>query len=67
LHEIYEWAPKISSLTSFAVILGILFIATIASLIKAKQDPTAKKHAGRVLSRKKAEPSQVEKPSSKTE
>jgi hypothetical protein len=32
-----------------------LAIATIASVIKSKQDPTAKKKAGRILSRKKLE------------
>jgi tellurite resistance protein TerC len=53
-HEIYESVPKVPSSTSFLVILGILLIATIASIIKSKQDPTAKKHAGRILSRKEA-------------
>jgi tellurite resistance protein TerC len=60
VHEIYDWVPKVSSLASFGVILGILFIATVASVIKSKQDPTAKKHAGRILSRKKAEPTEVD-------
>ncbi|CAB4579751.1 MAG: TerC/Alx family metal homeostasis membrane protein [Actinobacteria bacterium] len=53
-HEIYESVPKVPSSTSFLVILGILLVATIASIIKSKQDPTAKKHAGRILSRKEA-------------
>lgn len=53
-HEVYESVPKVPSSTSFLVILGILLIATIASIIKSKQDPTAKKHAGRILSRKEA-------------
>lgn len=55
-HEIYESVPKVSSLTSFMVIIGILSVATIASIIKSKQDPTAKKRAGRILSRKEAKP-----------
>lgn len=55
-HEINESVPKVSSLTSFLVIIGILSVATIASVIKSKQDPTAKKHAGRILSRKEAKP-----------
>ena len=55
VHEIYDWVPKIPSITSFGVILSILAIATIASVIKSKQDPTAKKKAGRILSRKKLE------------
>jgi tellurite resistance protein TerC len=55
VHEIYDWVPKIPTLWSLGVIGGVLLVATIASLIKAKQDPTARAHAGRVTSGKTSE------------
>lgn len=55
VHEIYDWVPKIPTLGSLGVIGGVLLVATIASLIKAKQDPTARAHAGRVTSGKTSE------------
>ncbi|MFZ9751328.1 MAG: TerC family protein, partial [Candidatus Nanopelagicales bacterium] len=55
VHEIYDWVPKIPTLWSLGVIGGVLLVATIASLIKAKQDPTARAHAGRVTSGKTRE------------
>ena len=48
LHEIWVQIPKIPTLTSLAVIGLILLVSTIASLIKSKNDPTARAHAGRV-------------------
>jgi tellurite resistance protein TerC len=50
LHEIWVQIPKIPTLTSLAVIGLILFISTVASLIKSKRDPSAHAHAGRVTS-----------------
>jgi tellurite resistance protein TerC len=47
-HEIWVEIPKIPTLTSLAVIGLILLVSTIASLIKSKNDPTARAHAGRV-------------------
>jgi tellurite resistance protein TerC len=47
-HELYEWVPKISTNFSLIVIASILVIATVASLLKSKKDPTAKAHAGRL-------------------
>lgn len=48
VHEIYDWVPKIPTITSLAVIGGILFISTIASILKVRKDPTARAHAGRM-------------------
>lgn len=48
VHEIYTEVPKIPTLWSLAVIALILVVSTIASLIKSKQDPEAKAHAGRI-------------------
>ncbi len=47
-HENWESVPKISTNFSLAVIATILLIATVASLIKSKKDPTAVAHAGRM-------------------
>lgn len=48
VHEIYTEVPKIPTLWSLAVIAFILVVSTVASLIKSKQDPEAKAHAGRI-------------------
>lgn len=48
VHEIYTEVPKIPTLWSLAVIALILVVSTVASLIKSKQDPEAKAHAGRI-------------------
>ena len=55
VHEIYDWVPKVPTLVSLGVIGGILLVATIASLIKVRRDPTAVAHAGRVTSGKEGE------------
>lgn len=47
-HELYDWVPKISTDFSLIVIASILVIATVASLLKSKKDPTATAHAGRL-------------------
>lgn len=47
-HEVNKDIPKIPTLWSLGVIALILTVATIASLIKSKQDPSAVAHAGRV-------------------
>ena len=57
VHEIYDWVPKIPTIWSLGVIGGVLLVATIASLIKSKQDPAARAHAGRVTSGKTSEDS----------
>ena len=47
-HEEFAQIPKIPTVISLGVIASILAIATIASIIKSKSDPTAKAHAGRI-------------------
>jgi len=54
LHETWTEVPKIPTLFSLAVIGSILIIATIASLIKSKKDPSAHAHAGRVTGSNKS-------------
>ena len=47
LHEdITKSAPEISTPISLVVILGILVITTVASLVKSRNDPDVKAHAG---------------------
>ena len=38
--------PKIATTTSLAVIGAVLLLTTVASVIKARRDPTARAHAG---------------------
>jgi tellurite resistance protein TerC len=38
--------PEISTPTSLVVILVVLVVVTVASLVKTRNDPTAKAHAG---------------------
>lgn len=47
-HEQVAEIPKISTPVSLAVIAGILVLATLASILKVRKDPTAKAHAGRL-------------------
>lgn len=48
VHEINKDIPKVPTGISLGVIALILIVAIIASLIKSKNDPTAKAHAGTV-------------------
>jgi tellurite resistance protein TerC len=48
LHEEFASIPKIPTSISLGVIGTILAIATVASLVKTKSDPSAKAHAGRI-------------------
>ncbi len=48
LHEVYAEVPKIPTVVSLAVIASILVVSTVASLLKSKNDPNAKAHAGRI-------------------
>ena len=48
LHEVYAEVPKIPTVVSLAVIAIILVVSTVASLLKSKNDPNAKAHAGRI-------------------
>ena len=47
-HEQNEAIPKIPTSVSLIVIAVILTIATVASFIKVRKDPTAHAHAGRI-------------------
>jgi tellurite resistance protein TerC len=51
-HEVFDSVPKIPTPISLAVIATILLIATIASLIKSKQNPEMKAHPGRITDHK---------------
>ena len=59
--DISESVPEISTPVSLGVILVVLTVVTVASLIKTRNDPTAKAHAGSLRASKKrpaeAEPS----------
>jgi tellurite resistance protein TerC len=48
LHEEFTSIPKLPTSISLGVIGIILVISTIASLVKTKQDPSSKAHAGRI-------------------
>jgi len=48
LHEEFASIPKIPTSISLGVIGMILLVATVASLVKTKSDPSAKAHAGRI-------------------
>ncbi len=52
-HEIWIEVPKVSTNASLLVICLILIVATVASLIKSKRDPSAIAHAGRMSGPKK--------------
>jgi tellurite resistance protein TerC len=47
-HETWDGVPEVSTAVSLAVIVGVLAVATIASVIKVRRDPEARAHAGRV-------------------
>ncbi|GAB3151548.1 TerC family protein [Micromonospora sonneratiae] len=55
--------PEISTPVSLSVILGVLAVATVASLIKTRRDPTARAHAGVVAGKPRAREDQ-QRPSS---
>ncbi len=55
IHEVNTSIPKVPTGISLGVIATILIIAIVASLIKSKQDPTLKAHAGTVTAPKKDE------------
>ena len=45
-HTQEDSIPEISTSTSLAVILAILLVTTVASIVKARSDPSARAHAG---------------------
>jgi tellurite resistance protein TerC len=46
LHERWDEIPEISALQSLAVISLVLAVVTMASVVKARRDPSARAHAG---------------------
>ncbi len=48
LHAEFASIPKIPTPIRFGLISMILLVATVASLVKTKSDPSAKAHAGRI-------------------
>jgi tellurite resistance protein TerC len=55
IHEINTSIPKVPTGISLGVIALILTVAIVASILKSRQDPTLKAHAGTVRSPKKEE------------
>jgi tellurite resistance protein TerC len=45
-HKVNPDVPEIATPVSLVVIIGVLIITTVASLIKVRNDPTARAHAG---------------------
>ncbi|CAM4172412.1 TerC/Alx family metal homeostasis membrane protein [Kibdelosporangium persicum] len=54
--DIDQRVPEVPTPLSLGVIIGILVIATVASLIKTRRDPTAKAHAGSLRAHPAAKP-----------
>ncbi len=54
-HETWSQVPKIPTAVSLGVIALILAVATIASLIKSRQDPSLTAHAGTVTKHEREE------------
>jgi tellurite resistance protein TerC len=55
VHTQSDAVPGISTGVSLAVIAAVLAVTTIASLLKARRDPTARAHAGALRARPQAE------------
>ncbi|MCO1657396.1 TerC/Alx family metal homeostasis membrane protein [Pseudonocardia humida] len=53
--DISESVPEISTPVSLGVIMVVLVVVTVASLIKTRNDPTAKAHAGSLRASKPAD------------
>jgi tellurite resistance protein TerC len=52
--DISTAVPEISTPVSLAVIIGVLVVVTVASLVKTRNDPKAKAHAGSLKAHKPA-------------
>ena len=59
--DISESVPEISTPLSLGVIVVVLAVVTVASLIKTRNDPTAKAHPGSLRASKKR-PAEAERP-----
>ena len=51
-----DGVPEIATTTSLAVIAVVLFITTVASVIKARRDPSARAHAGSLRAHPERDP-----------
>jgi tellurite resistance protein TerC len=54
-HETWDGVPEVSTVASLGVIAFVLFVATIASVIKVRRDPSARAHAGALRLRDRPE------------
>ena len=59
--DISESVPEISTPVSLGVIVVVLAVVTVASLIKTRNDPTAKAHPGSLRASKKR-PAEADRP-----
>jgi tellurite resistance protein TerC len=60
--DIDDRIPEVSTPISLGVIIGILTIVVVASLIKTRNDPTAKAHAGSLHGHREQQHAPAEKP-----
>ena len=56
--DISPSVPEISTPVSLGVILVVLVVVTVASLVKTRNDPTAKAHPGSLKASKRTEPAE---------
>ncbi|GLY06320.1 MULTISPECIES: TerC family protein [Actinoplanes] len=54
--DISDAVPEVSTPVSLSVIIGILIVTTVASLLKTRNDPTAKAHPGSLKANPNSEP-----------
>lgn len=47
-HETWDGVPEVSTVVSLGVIVVVLTVATLASVVKVRRDPTARAHTGRI-------------------
>jgi tellurite resistance protein TerC len=60
VHEVVPEVPKIPTTLSLGVIITILVVTTVASLLKARRDPTARAHSGALRHHSRTEQQAVE-------
>lgn len=61
--DISAAVPEIPTPLSLVVIIAVLVVVTVASLVKTRNDPTAKAHAGSLTGHKTVEPDSGPRPS----
>ncbi|MDQ3769288.1 MAG: TerC family protein [Actinomycetota bacterium] len=60
--NVSEQFPEVSTMLSLIVIVSILTVTTVASLVKARRDPTVRAHAGSLRATRAAGPHRSEEP-----